>query len=91
MNIDRIIPADFRGCISIYQNDEMLFEKAYGYADLPNQVPNDMETRFATASAGKVFVAVGILQLIEKGLHMTFQTIEYVPIKTCCRFLFTSL
>ena len=30
-----------------------------------------METRFATASAGKVFVAVGILQLIEKGLlHM---------------------
>ncbi|WP_277409314.1 serine hydrolase domain-containing protein [Lacrimispora xylanisolvens] len=68
MNIDRIIPADFRGCISIYQNDEMLFEKAYGYADLPNQVPNDMETRFATASAGKVFVAVGILQLIEKGL-----------------------
>lgn len=68
MNIDSIIPADFRGCISIYQNDEMLFEKAYGYADLPNQVPNDMETRFATASAGKVFVAVGILQLIEKGL-----------------------
>ena len=39
MNIDRIIPADFRGCISIHQNDKMLFEKAYGYADLPNQVP----------------------------------------------------
>ncbi|MBE5979709.1 MAG: serine hydrolase [Paenibacillaceae bacterium] len=68
MNIDSIIPADFRGCISIYENNEKLFEKAYGYADLSNQVLNDMETRFATASAGKVFVAVGILQLIEKRL-----------------------
>ncbi|MDF2889500.1 MAG: serine hydrolase [Lacrimispora sp.] len=68
MNIDKLIPADFRGCISIYQNEKMLFEKAYGYADLPNHVLNDLETRFATASAGKVFVAIGILQLIEKGL-----------------------
>lgn len=30
-------------------------------------MPNTPETRFASASAGKVFVAVGILQLIEQG------------------------
>lgn len=71
MSLEKIIPPDFRGCISISQKKEILFEKAYGYADLPNQIPNEIETRFATASAGKVFVAVGILQLIETGrLHL---------------------
>lgn len=41
--------------------------RATGFADLPNEIPNTLETRFASASAGKVFVAVGILQLIEQG------------------------
>lgn len=52
----------------------MLLEEAYGYSDLSNEISNTLETKFATASAGKVFVAVGILQLIEKGklsLHST--------------------
>lgn len=31
-----------------------------------NKIPNSIDTKFATASAGKVFVAVAILQLIEK-------------------------
>ncbi|GHU53748.1 serine hydrolase [Bacilli bacterium] len=37
---------------------------------MANNIPNETDTKFATASAGKVFVATGILQLIEKGtLH----------------------
>lgn len=71
MNIEKIIPTGFSGCISISQKDRILYQKAYGYADLPNKVLNNMDTRFATASAGKVFVAVGILQLVEQGkLHL---------------------
>nr|WP_082029291.1 serine hydrolase domain-containing protein [Beduini massiliensis] len=65
MNIENLIKTEFRGCISVTQENTPLFLKAYGYADLPNKVPNDAETKFATASAGKVFVAVAILQLIE--------------------------
>ena len=38
-----------------------------GFADLANEIPNTIDTRFATASAGKAFVAVGILRLIEAG------------------------
>ena len=57
----------FRGIIYIVRNNEVLRESVSGYADLPNQIPNTLETRFASASAGKVFVAVGILQLIEQG------------------------
>ena len=40
----------------------------YGYADLSNKISNALNKRFGTASEGKVFVAVGIMQLIEKRL-----------------------
>ena len=45
----------------------MIERISQGYADLANQVPNKVHTRFGTASAGKAFVAVGIMQLIEQG------------------------
>nr|WP_319488657.1 serine hydrolase domain-containing protein [uncultured Caproiciproducens sp.] len=70
MNLDKIVEKDFQGCISIKQDGRNIFQNAYGYADLPNKVLNTLETRFATASAGKVFVAVAILKMIERGkLH----------------------
>ncbi len=48
------------------QNNKVLYEKTAGFADLANEIPNTIETRFASASAGKVFVAVAVLQLIEQ-------------------------
>ncbi len=67
MDFNNMIDRDFRGCISISKGNELLFRKAYGYRDLSNEIPNTTDTRFATASAGKVFIGTGILQLIEKG------------------------
>lgn len=66
MSFTECIDENFSGVISIKQNGESIFEKAYGYADLPNKVMNRIDTKFATASAGKVFVATAILQLIEQ-------------------------
>lgn len=51
----------------IVLDDNVLCESVTGCADLANEVPNSIDTKFASASAGKVFVAVGILQLIEQG------------------------
>ena len=65
--IEEIIGDNFSGVISIRRNDKVLFQKPYGFMDIANEFPNEIETKFATASAGKAFVAVGILQLIEKG------------------------
>lgn len=71
MGIDRLTGKDFRGYILINREGQNIFEKAYGYADLSNEIPNEANTKFATASAGKVFVGVAILQLVEKGrLHL---------------------
>lgn len=67
MKIKDIIDSKFRGIIYVVQDNKVLCENVTGFADLPNEVPNTLDTRFASASAGKVFVAVGILQLIEQG------------------------
>lgn len=67
MEIEEMIERDFSGCISVVKDGTVIFEKKYGYADLPNKIPNKLNTKFATASAGKVFIAVAILQLIESG------------------------
>lgn len=57
----------FRGNVYVVQNGRTLLEHVSGLADLANEIPNTIETKFASASAGKVFVAVAILQLIEQG------------------------
>ena len=67
MNIKEMIDERFRGNVYIVQNGKVLCERESGFADLPNEIPNTLETIFASASAGKVFVAVGILQLMEQG------------------------
>lgn len=65
MNIENLVNKDFRGVMRVRKNEEVLFEKSYGFSDLANEIPNALDTKFATASAGKVFVAVAIMQLIE--------------------------
>lgn len=67
MNIESLIEQDFNGVISVRKNGEIIIKKSYGFADINNKIFNEIDTKFATASAGKVFVAVGILQLIENG------------------------
>lgn len=64
---EKLISPSFRGVAYIVKNGEVVLEHVSGYRDYANELPNTIDTKFASASAGKVFVAVGILQLIEKG------------------------
>ena len=68
MKIENLIENDFSGVISIVQNGIIKFRGGFGFADMANKVPNESDTKFGTASAGKVFVATGILKLIENKL-----------------------
>jgi CubicO group peptidase (beta-lactamase class C family) len=67
MDIESIIDGGFSGVVSVRKNNKTLIKKPYGYRDIKNKIPNELDTKFATASAGKVFVAAGILQLIDRG------------------------
>lgn len=57
-----MIDSNFRGAVYVIQQGRVLYDKVTGYADLPNKIPNTPDTRFASASAGKVFVATAVLQ-----------------------------
>lgn len=65
--VEQLVPQDFSGAVSVLHQGRPVFQKAYGYADLTNQIQNRIDTRFATASAGKAFVAVGIMNLVQEG------------------------
>lgn len=67
MELQDILDSTFRGNILIVKDGDVLYKQTNGFADLPNQIPNSFDTKFASASAGKVFVAAAILQLIEAG------------------------
>ena len=62
-----VMDKEFRGNAYIVKAGEVLLNYSGGFADLANEIPNTIDTRFACASMGKTFVAVGILQLIEAG------------------------
>ena len=68
----------FSGVISVRQGGQTVFARAYGYANLAEQVPNTVETRFGIASGGKTFTSVAVCQLVERGLA-TFDT----PLRDC--------
>ncbi len=55
--------------ITVVKDGDVFFSKGYGYADLENKIPMDTEqTVLTTASLGKAFTAVGLLQLHEQGM-----------------------
>ena len=51
------------------KDGEVFFSKGYGYANLEEQIPFDpQETLLTTASLGKTFTSLGVLQLYEQNL-----------------------
>ena len=54
--------------VTFVKDGELLLSKGYGYADLETQTQFDPnQTILTTASIGKAFTAVGLLQLAEQG------------------------
>ena len=63
----RAVTDKFSGAILVAQNGRVRFQKAYGLADRARGKPNRPDTQFRFGSMGKMFTAVAIMQLVEKG------------------------
>jgi CubicO group peptidase (beta-lactamase class C family) len=57
----------FSGVALVAKHGKTLFEKAYGYADRANKVPNTATTRFNLGSINKAFTKTAISQLVAQG------------------------
>lgn len=53
--------------IGIFDENEMLYQKSYGYRDVKEQLPIDGETIFGIASITKSFTIIRLMQLVEEG------------------------
>ena len=70
----------FSGAVLLAEKGEVLFKKAYGYADRRFSVPNQVDTKFNIGSLNKLFTEVSITQLNEQGkLDLETPISEYLP------------
>ena len=58
----------FSGVVRVDEGDDVVFAQAYGLANRSWDVPNALDTRFATASGTKGFTALTIASLVEDGV-----------------------
>jgi hypothetical protein len=58
---------EFSGVALIARDGKPLFSKAYGLANREHEVPNRTDTRFRLGSMNKMFTAVAVAQLAERG------------------------
>lgn len=66
--------------IAVAVNGQIIFKKAYGLADLENNVAATPESLFRTASVAKPMTAVGALELVEQGkLDLDVPIQKYCP------------
>jgi len=66
--IDKLAGAEaFSGTVLLAKDGEIIYRKAAGLASRAFNVPNDMETKFNLGSMNKMFTAVAIAQLAERG------------------------
>ncbi|MBA2176163.1 beta-lactamase family protein [Halobacillus locisalis] len=63
---------DFSGVVHVKHNGDVT-NLSFGYADRSEKRLNNMDTRFGIASGCKLFTAIGISQLVERGL-INFET-----------------
>lgn len=76
---DLIQQQQFSGVVSIRNQQDIIYERSGGYRDIPNLLPNQIDTIFGLASGAKTFIAVAILLLQEEGkLHIDDPALQYV-------------
>lgn len=75
-----LVNRDFAGVIKMVKNDSVIFEKAYGMADLEHSTANSVTTKFRISSISKTFTAAMFILLQEKGkLSLKDPVAKYIP------------
>lgn len=70
----------FMGSVSLREGNQVVFSKAYGYADVQTQTKADIQTKYKIGSITKIFTATIIMQLIEeKKLRLESKLTKFYP------------
>lgn len=70
----------FSGVVLVARNGQPIFSAAYGMADRARSMPNTIDTRFNLGSMNKMWTAIAIAQLVERGkVDLDAPVGRYVP------------
>ncbi|ERN53784.1 beta-lactamase family protein [Alkalihalophilus marmarensis] len=58
---------NFSGSILVTENENVLVETSFGYANRSEKLKNDTSTRYGIASGSKLLTAIAVCQLVENG------------------------
>lgn len=73
---------NFSGAGLVKRGDDIIFAEAYGYANRGFKIKNTIDTMFDTASITKLFTAVAIMQLVDKGLiHLNDKIVDIIDLR----------
>ena len=71
---------EFSGTVLLADKGEVVYHKAFGFANREWKVPNTVDSRYKLASLGKQFTALLILQLAEEGkLSLDDPLVKHLP------------
>lgn len=78
---EKSISPDGPGCsIGIIQNEQFIFKKSYGLANLEHQIPLNSQSVFRMASVSKQFTAFAVLLLADDGaIKLTDDIRQHLP------------
>ncbi len=70
----------FHGAILVAEDGKITYSKAFGLANIEDNIPNTLTTRFGLASVSKQFTSMLVLQLVETGkLRLDGTVTDYLP------------
>ena len=55
----------FSGAILVVKDGNIVFDRAYGYADAERRLPNQVSTRFHVGTLSMTYTAAVVLRLVE--------------------------
>jgi len=85
LKIDEVVRShataeDFSGSVLVARDGHILYQHAFGYANLEWKVPNDLQTKFEIGSMTKQFTALLVLQQVKDGkINLGGHLSDYLP------------
>lgn len=70
----------FHGAVLVAEGGEIIYSRTFGSANIENNIPNTLTTRFGLASVSKQFTCMLVLQLVQEGkLSLDGSVTDYLP------------
>jgi len=71
---------DISGAVLVARDGHILYQHAFGYANLEWRIPNDLQTKFEIGSMTKQFTALLVLQFVNEGkIKLDGHLSDYLP------------